>query len=248
MTAKRGDRRGSPTARLDIVDGARTVAIALMVVYHFCFDLRHFGVIAADFEHDPFWLGARGVIVTSFLLLVGISLALAAAAGVPAARFWRRIAVVAAAALGVSAVSVLLFPRTFIYFGVLHCIAVTSVLARPYAGKPRVALVAGLVVIAAGTLLSHPAFDAKALSPIGFAPHKPPTEDYVPLFPWAGVVLLGIATGHALATPRLRKLSTALHVPGWLAWPGRHSLLLYLAHQPLFFAILAVATAAPVAR
>jgi uncharacterized membrane protein len=242
MTAQPGKRSGPQTDRLAVVDGARTVAIALMVVYHFCFDLRHFGIIAADFEHDAFWLVARGVIVTSFLLLVGVSLALAASAAVPPARFWRRIAIIAAAALGVSVVSAVLFPRSFIYFGVLHCIAVTSVLARPYAAKPRLALIAGLVVIAAGTLLAHPAFDARPLSPIGFAVHKPLTEDYVPLFPWAGVVLLGIAAGHALAAPPLRRRLAGISVPGWLAWPGRHSLLLYLVHQPVFFAILTLAS------
>ena len=48
-----------------------------MVVYHFAFDLRFYRVIAADFEHDPFWLGFRALIVTSFLLLVGVSLVLA---------------------------------------------------------------------------------------------------------------------------------------------------------------------------
>lgn len=242
MTAQPRKPPAPRTDRLAVVDGARTVAIVLMVVYHFCFDLRHFGVIAADFEHDVVWLVARGVILTSFLLLVGVSLALADRAGVPASQFWQRIAIVAAAALGVTVVSMALFPRSFIYFGVLHCIAVTSVLVRPYAAKPRLALVAGLVVIVAGTLLAHPAFDARALSPIGFAVHKPLTEDYVPLFPWAGVVLLGITVGHALAAPPLRQLIAGVTVPGWLTWPGRHSLLLYLLHQPVLFALLTLAT------
>jgi uncharacterized membrane protein len=241
MTAQARRRPGPRPDRIALVDGARTVAIALMLGYHFCFDLRHFGVIAADFEHDPFWLASRGVILTSFLLLVGVSLALAEIARVPAAQFWRRIAVVAAAALAVSAVSLAVFPRSFIYFGVLHCIAVTSVLARPHANKPWVALVAGLVIIVSGMLLTHPAFDARALSPIGFAARKPLTEDYVPLFPWSGVVLVGIAAGHALAVAPLRPLVDRIAVPHWLSWPGRHSLLLYLIHQPVFFGILTLA-------
>ena len=33
---------------------------------------------------------------------------------------------------------------------------------------------------------------------LGFMTHKPVTEDYVPLFPWAGVLLLGVAAGHGV--------------------------------------------------
>lgn len=242
MTARARRQPALRPGRVALVDGARTVAIALMIVYHFCFDLRHFGVIAADFENDRFWLASRGVILSSFLVLAGVSLALADIARVRTAQFWRRIALVAAAALAVSLVSLVVFPRSFIYFGVLHCIAVTSVLARPHADKPWVALVAGLAIIVAGTLLTHAAFDARVLSPIGFAVHKPLTEDYVPLFPWSGVMLLGIAAGHALAAPPLRPRIDRVTVPGWFAWPGRHSLLLYLVHQPVLFAVLSLAT------
>ena len=185
-------RRGG---RVAAIDALRGIAILAMIAYHFAFDLRFFGLTRSDFEGDPFWLTARAAIVTSFLLLVGVSLLLAYEAGVPGARFNRRVALIAACALAVTIGSYLVFPQRFIYFGILHCIAVSSLLARPLAARPRLALALGVAAIVAGLSLSHPFFDGRATSWLGFNTVKPPTEDFVPLFPWLGVVLVGIGLG-----------------------------------------------------
>ncbi len=224
--------------RLGGVDALRGGALSLMFVYHFAFDLRFYRVIAADFEHDPFWLGFRALIVASFMALVGVSLVLADRAGVAPVRFWRRIGVIAGCALTVSVASWVMFPPTFIYFGILHCIAVASVLARPLVRRPRIALVIGCAVIAAGFGWSHPVFDAGPLSWIGFVTVKPATEDYVPLAPWAGFVFLGIALGHWLARDAFRALAPVAAAPGWLQWLGRHSLAIYMVHQPILLGVL----------
>jgi uncharacterized membrane protein len=225
-------------ARVTGVDVLRGGALCLMFVYHFCFDLRYYHALAADFEHDPFWLGFRALIVASFMLLVGVSLALAAEANVPSARFWKRTAVIAACAVAASAGSYLLFPATFIWFGILHCIAVASVLARPLARQPGIALALGAAVVVSGFFGEHPAFDARALSWIGFVTHKPATEDYVPLAPWAGFVLVGIAVGQALVRTKFRALAPLAAAPRWLSFLGRHSLLIYMIHQPILLATL----------
>jgi uncharacterized membrane protein len=224
--------------RVGGVDALRGGALCLMFVYHFAFDLRFYGVIAADFEHDPFWLGFRAVIVASFMALVGVSLVLADRAGVTPARFWRRIGVIAACALAASAASWIMFPRTFIYFGILHAIAIASVLAWPLARRPGIAFVIGSVVIAAGLGWSNPVFDAGPLSWLGFVTVKPATEDYVPLAPWAGFTFLGIALGHRLAQGAFSALAPIAAAPGWLQWLGRHSLAVYMVHQPILLGAL----------
>ena len=227
--------------RLSVIDGLRGFAICLMIAYHFAFDLAWFRVIRADFNNDIFWLGSRAVIVTLFLALVGVSLVLAREAGASMHAFWRRVALIAACAVLVSAASYVTFPKTFITFGILHCIAVSSVLARPLVDFPRTALLAGIAVVALGNVVHLPLFDAPWLNWIGMMTHKPATEDYVPLFPWLGVVLLGVAAGHVLVgRTRQRLVAMGPMVPRWLAWAGRHSLVIYLAHQPVMVGILRV--------
>jgi uncharacterized membrane protein len=224
--------------RIPAIDALRGLAIVAMIAYHFAFDMRYFHVIQADFESDPFWLGARAAIVTSFLLLVGVSLVLSEKAGASRAAFWRRVGVIASCALAASIGSAILYPQTFIYFGILHCIAVSTVLAQPFLRRAGIALACGVAVIAAGLVLGHPVFDTRALSWIGFTTVKPPTQDFVPLFPWFGVVLVGIALGAAFAARRFAPIAVLNAAPRALRWLGRHSLAIYMVHQPLMIGVL----------
>lgn len=224
--------------RVTAVDALRGGALCLMFVYHFAFDLRYYGITRSDFEHDPFWLSFRALIVGAFMALVGVSLVLAKQAHSTPRHFWGRIAIIVACALLASAATWVLFPTTFIYFGILHAIAVASVLAWPLASRPRAAFVIGVAIIVAGIAWSHPLFNARPLSWIGFVTAKPATEDYVPVAPWAGVVALGIAVGHWLARNQFRALAPLADTPRWLRWLGRHSLFVYMIHQPVLLGVL----------
>jgi len=228
--------------RIGAVDALRGSAICAMIAYHFAFDLTWFGAFRADFNNDALWLGLRALIVSSFLLLTGISLVLAQRARISRRRYWRRIALISACALLVTAGSYFAFPRTFITFGILHCIALSSLLAWPLVRYPLAALFVGIAVVEIGLQVRLPLFDAPWLNWVGFMTHKPATEDYVPLIPWFGVVLIGIALG-AWVSARERPAVAALGrvSPRWLTWLGRHSLLVYMVHQPVLLGILRVA-------
>jgi uncharacterized membrane protein len=224
-------------ARIEGLDALRGIAIVAMIGYHFAFDLRYFGFTRSDFEHDLRWLAARTLILASFLLIAGISAVLAHQG--PAPQRWKvHLAKIAAAALVVSVASALMFPRSFIWFGVLHAIAASLVVAQLFVGRPLAAAVVGAAVIAAGLALSHAAFDNRMLGWLGFMTAKPLTEDYVPMFPWSGVLLLGVAAGHWLLRHRFAALSPLAAAPAPLNWMGRHSLALYLVHQPVMLALL----------
>jgi len=224
-------------SRIVAVDVARGLAVIAMVAYHFCFDLAHVGLAGWNFYRDPFWLHARTAILSSFLLLAGVSLVLADRHAAARRGFWRHVATIAGCALLVTIATLAVFPRSFIWFGVLHAIAVSLVLVRPLVRRPWPALAVGLAVIAAGNLIAAPAFDARALGWIGFATVKPVTEDYVPLFPWMGVILLGVAAAHLLARGQFHAIAPLSRLPRGVALAGRHSLAIYMVHQPVLMGI-----------
>ena len=235
---------GAP--RVEVVDVARGVALVAMAVYHFTWDLGFYRFIELQAGIDPAWRLFAKLIAGSFLLLVGVSLVLSTRAGFRPGPYLRRLGFVGAAALGVTAVTAYTTPSSFIFFGILHCIALSSVFALPLLRAPLwwLALIAVLVA-GAPSVLAGPAFDGPLLWWLGLAPKPPLTNDYVPILPWFAPVLAGIILAR-LAVAQGWDLALARWTPGpglrWLALGGRHSLLVYLVHQPLFFGILGTAT------
>jgi uncharacterized membrane protein len=228
--------------RLPLIDALRGLAVAQMIVYHFIYDLKYFGWVQLAMTRDQPWVGWRTAIVTQFLLLVGVSLVLRAARRPGAREFWRRRAQVAAAAALVSAGSWLLFGPRFIWFGILHFIAVALLLGRLALPLGAWNLALGAALVVAGVTFSSPLFDAPPWQAIGLMTFKPRTEDYVPLLPWMGVVLLGIGAaslwqrrGFALL-PALAAINAA--PPRLLTLLGTWALTVYLLHQPLIMGAL----------
>jgi len=232
-----------PTTRYPVIDMLRGSAILMMFVFHFCFDLKYYGVLDVDFTTHPFWLNFRRVIVSSFLLLVGISLYLATRNGLNTQRYLKRLGLLVIYAGLVTLGSYLMFPETFIYFGILHFIAAASVLGLLFTRFYRLNLVLGIALILLDTLYSNTFFNSKAVNWIGLMTHLPYTEDYVPLIPWFGVVLIGMFTG--------RMLFADNKPPAWICWQGsqnmmarllafggRHSVHIYMLHQPVFIGVL----------
>jgi len=229
------------------LDALRGLAMVWMAAFHFCFDLNHFRFMAADFYRDPFWLNQRTAIVSLFLLCAGMGQAVAAAQGQGWPRFWRRWAQVAGCALLVTAGSYLMFPESFISFGVLHGMAVMLLLLRCLApGLPglRWWLLLGVLALPAPQLWQHSWFDSRWTMWIGLVTHKPVTEDFVPVLPWFGVMCWGYALGGWLLQRRAAWLGGPLPaVLRPLAALGRWSLSFYMLHQPVLIGGLLLAQA-----
>lgn len=234
--------------RLDRLDVLRGLAMVWMTAFHFCFDLSYLQLWRQDFYHDPLWTWQRTAIVSLFLLCAGLGQAVAQTKQISTRRFYRRWLQVAGCAVLVSAGSYLVFPHSFIYFGVLHGMAVMLLLLRLVQGcSDRVLWALALICMLAPGLYSFAAsglpaslvdlLNTKPFSPLGLVTRKPATEDFVPILPWLGIMLLGFYVGRQQIAKPGAWLAGYLAQPAqsWpsrsLAWLGRHSLLYYMLHQ-----------------
>jgi uncharacterized membrane protein len=233
--------------RFDRLDALRGVAIVWMAGFHFSFDLNRYGLMQPpqQFLTDPFWTLQRTAIVSLFLFCAGLGQAVALGAGQSWARFWRRWAQVAGCAVLVTAGSWLMFPQSPITFGVLHGIAAMLLIVRLLApltahrpGGGLVWLVLGAAALLLPQLWGHPFFDTRWTNWVGLVTHLPFTQDYVPVLPWLGVVMAGVAAGQWLLSHRPGVLAGA--VPAALrplALLGRWSLSFYMLHQPVLVGV-----------
>lgn len=231
------------TPRLPMVDLLRGLALVAMAIYHFSWDLSFFRLIDIDVANEPGWRLFARLIAGSFLFLVGVSLVLANRRGLSRELFLRRFALIAGAAAAITLATWFAFPNSFIFFGILHHIAVASLLALPFIGAPiAVTAVVGAAVFALPFLFTDYVFANPVLLWTGLAPRPPITNDYVPLFPWFGVVLAGIVVARlGLRSPALTAAGSrtpSSKVEKALIWGGRRSLWVYLIHQPVFLALL----------
>ena len=229
--------------RLPVIDIARGVAIIAMVIYHFSWDLSFYRFIPVDVGFDPGWVAFARTILFAFMFLVGVGLVLGHGDGMRWRAFWKRWLFVAGGALLITLGTWFAFSDSFVYFGVLHAIALTSVLALPFLFTP--VWLTGLVALATIGLhfaYADPLFNEKAFSWIGFWVVPPPTNDLVPVFPWLGVVLLGVVTMRLVRGTRLETSLATISPRNMMAralgWMGRWSLVIYLLHQPLLLAVI----------
>jgi uncharacterized membrane protein len=241
--ARAPDASGGARPRFALVDAVRGVAIIGVVVYHFFWDLSYLWLIPVDVSTQPVWVAFARTLLGSFVFLVGVGLVLAHGTGIRWRAFWRRLAIIGGAALLVTAGTLVAFPETFVYFGVLHAIALFSVLGLAFLRVP-VWLVFALAAlfIAAPLAYSAPMFSERIWSWIGFWPVPPPTNDLVPIFPWFGLTLAGIGIARVVLAggwaERIGMWRAEGRFSRLLVAAGRWSLVIYLVHQPLLLAVL----------
>ncbi len=230
--------------RYGIIDVAKGVAILAMVGYHAAFDLSLRRLIGVDVINDPDWTIVARLIAGTFVTLVGVNLALSTRNGLRPRRHLVRFAMIAGSAALVSFATFRFDPSTFIYFGILHLIAVASILGLAFVRlPPLVTALTGLAILLAPHVIGDlAAFDAPWLVWIGLSANPPPSLDYVPLLPWFGLSLLGIAAGrlivrYAAGTP-FAAWRPETRVNRWLVAAGRWTLPIYLVHQPILFGMI----------
>lgn len=228
--------------RIALLDVLRGVAIMAMIVYHCFFDLELFGLGYFGVSEHWGWIAFVRTIPASFLAIAGISLYLAHHNGMHWRNFWWRMSYLVAAAMLITVISYFADPEAIIWFGILHCIAAASIIGLAFLRAPLPVVILAAIVVLIAPLFATPVLNSPFLLWLGLGTEAPPSNDYNPLFPWFGFMLIGIAIARILA-PYATKAAWANRQPDdfasrTLALGGRHSLLIYLLHQPILMVVL----------
>lgn len=233
--------------RLWEIDALRGVAIVMMVIYHFLWDLHSLGGYDIALR-TGFWSYWQIATASLFTGLVGLSLTLSynrERETHPTGSLWPKyiirgltiltwglvIGVVTFLALGVG---------MYVRFGILHLIGLSIILAYPFLRFRWLNLVLGALVILIGTGVPRLGLTLPWLE--WLAPTPGSGVDYAPLFPWFGRVLIGIFLGNTLYAGGVRRFSlpdaSQNALVKVLRLLGENSLLIYLIHQPIMIASL----------
>lgn len=231
-----------PSSRLIEVDMLRGLAILGVVIFHIVWDLEFTGFISGIAFH-PLWLGFGRVLAGSFVFLVGVSLVLAHWQGFVPNSFLRRLLIVSSAAAFISIATRFVFPDAFIFFGILHAIAVSSVVGLVFLRLPQLVLwLAIAIAYLMPKAFNSPALDTRWLAWTGLFSNAPPSNDFVPLFPWIALTLIGISLARSLKLwERKTIIPDAMQINQivrFIVWCGKKSLPIYLVHQPVLLAII----------
>jgi uncharacterized membrane protein len=229
MKMANGTLSGTMT-RYPELDVLRTFAVFMMIVFHLGYDLSEFyGWNIRPFEGG--WSMLQISTASLFLLLVGAGFAISWSHGHRYQKYLRRGLGLIAIAMGISLVTYVINPETYIRFGVLHLIG-TGILLLPFFARLKEwNVIPGVMMIAAGQLTKNMIIQTSLLVPLGLMPAGFSSVDYFPLIPWFGLMLIGYSIGYFFYVRRKKVLPTT-HYPllTRLCWPSRHALVIYLVH------------------
>ncbi len=238
----------SRPARLWEIDTLRGVAIIMMIIFHLMWDLWFFRILPNVVLFEGFWKYFERTTAITFLTLVGVSLTVSyrrAQHSEPdrsrlTVKFLQR----GLRVLGWGMVLTLIMRVAgvgYIDFGILHLIGVSILLAYPLLTYRWLNLALWALLYAASGYVETLTVNTRWWVWLGLMPDNYTPNDYFPLIPWLGVVLLGLFIGNSLYNDQGRTFFLPNLADNPLAkllqWLGRHSLTIYLLHQPILFAI-----------
>ncbi len=236
------------------IDFLRGLAIVMMIVFHLLLDFNYFYNFNFNLDHG-FWKFFQITTAFLFVFLVGMSLLISSGGKkVVFLRLLKRALRIFSFALIISVVTKILFPSEFIIFGILHLIAVSIIFAYFFLNFKYLNLFLGVLIILAGNILKNYTFvpqgtfssfgihlDFSFLLFLGFVPKNFISLDYYPIFPWFGVVLLGIFVANLLYVANQRKFAlpdlSQNKIIRSFCFLGRYSLFIYLVHQITLFSL-----------
>ncbi|MEA1908097.1 MAG: heparan-alpha-glucosaminide N-acetyltransferase [Euryarchaeota archaeon] len=238
-----------PEQRLWEIDFLRGLAIIMMVVFHLLYDLTYFGGCDLNIR-SGFWLYFGRATATIFIFLVGVSLTLSFSrygkirnSGQKLyLKYLKRGLKIFSWGLIITLATWIFLREGFVLFGILHLIGISIILAYPFLKHRYLNLLLGIAIIPIGIYLKNFTFSFYWLVWLGFVPDHFCTVDYFPIVPWFGVILIGVFFGNLLYPNYTRKFNlwdcSEFRSIGLFCLLGRHSLAIYLIHQPILIILL----------
>lgn len=240
------------------IDAARGIAVLMMIIFHTVFDLYFFKIYPVTVSYG-FWRYFAFATASLFLLIAGISLSLSHSRAMQlagdgaqvriAGKFLKRGAGIFACGMLVTLATWLYLGEGFVIFGILHAIGVSIMLSPLFFRFRSSNIFIGAFVVFIGITLAYSGITGSLwLCPFGIHPETFVSVDYTPLFPWSGLVLIGLGFGDRMYPDGRRGFEVPpfpLAITSRLAVLGRHSLAIYLVHQPLIILILHLVAGIP---
>ena len=223
--------------RVDELDSLRATALVRMLILNFVTDLNHFGLINTE-TGDMWWWMAR-ITASLFVGISGVSYFLAHRLEYDFTKTSGRTKRLIFWAFVITIITYIFEPSVYVRFGVLHLLALASIVAFPVARKPEFALGIGLI------LLIIPLSSNSNLVWFGLS-ETVIAVDYFPLNPWLGIFFIGLALASRIY-PEGKPLTGIQWPEKWL-WFGRNTLTIYVIHQPILIGLLVLTGQVPLER
>ncbi len=252
ITAITTPAKAKTSNRLWEIDTFRGIAIILMVIYHFTWDLNHFRLYPIEnFLTGPWQIFARSI-ATMFIFIMGLSLTLSynrdiqkEGQSLSFSKYLLRGLKIFAWGMAVTVATYLFVGPAFVIFGILHLLGIATIFAYPFLKINRyLSLLTGLLVIAIGIYIEPLLTTSPYFIGLGLRQINRPMVDFYPIFPWFGISLIGIFVGYSLYPHGKRLIGLPdlgdMFLFRALRFLGRHSLLIYLIHQPILIGIFIV--------
>ena len=236
------------------LDALRGLALLLMVLHHFIFDLRYLLALPVFAFQETWWFVylLQPFFLNVFLVVSGICCTFSRS---NTRRGLRLLLVSIVLSVATWVGSVLSGYDFYIFFNVLHLLAIGILFyalltrgeqpsGRQHARTNVLLLLIAAVLLWGASMLPLAADQGRWwLLPLGLPPRMDFTmSDYLPIVPWMGFFLIGTLIGRLVYAARCSAFPGA---PAWLvtasrpfAFIGRHSLVIYVLHQPVLVATL----------
>jgi len=226
------------------VDFARGIAVIMMVVFHFMWDLSYFNGTSPYFLYDGFWGFFQNITGGLFLFLVGLSLTFSYSKSRDGyfVKFMAKGFRIFCYGLIITILSYFFADRRVVFFGILHFIGISIMISAFFIREKYLNLILGIGILTTVFWLDKIKLEFPWLVWV-WRNYAVNTLDLYPLFPWLGVVFLGIFAGHifypegkSIFEITLRRFFLRIsEISRPVEFLGRNSLLLYFLHLPIAF-------------